>query len=417
MQDKSNCSRFTIVAQFAIIRNTVAKNFYGVVNIVEQKFLDKLFKLKNNFSVKIIIGIRGTGKSTLLKAFADELKTRGVSDKEIIFVKCTATERLNNFQQLYKLVEEQTAGLEKFFLLVDDIDCVADAEKAINALFVGAPAEIYVTSSSDTLAEKISMLLPENCDVLKLYPPSFSNYAKNFPAEDAETLLQRYLHFGALPDTIGADEKFLPTILRGLAYEVLFDIAAKNSLQKANIFQLMIKFLARKTGRSINPNHLADYVTSLGCVVHKNSIRAYLKFVDEFFVKIPRHDIKSGKFIQSGEKFYCIDNGLLCTLRDFDSTDETTLIENAVCLELLRRGYKVSCGLLGTMTINFVATRGDKKIFIQVLPADGNVTVRRITRPLRALPADAEKLLISMKPEKTFDNVKNVTLKDFLLNE
>ena len=116
-----------------------SKKFLGVVNIVEQQFyLDELFRLKNNFSVKVITGIRDTGKSTLLKNFANELKARGVSEKEIIFIECATIDTLNNFQQLYNLVEEQTVGLEKFFLLVDDIDCVSDSEKAINAFFVGA---------------------------------------------------------------------------------------------------------------------------------------------------------------------------------------------------------------------------------------------------------------------------------------
>ena len=395
-----------------------SKKFLGVVNIVEQQFyLDELFRLKNNFSVKVITGIRDTGKSTLLKNFANELKARGVSEKEIIFIECATIDTLNNFQQLYNLVEEQTVGLEKFFLLVDDIDCVSDSEKAINAFFVGAPAEIYVTSSGETIADKISALLPENCDVLKLYPISFADYKKNFPTENADELLQKYLHFGSLPDTLNIDEKILPIILRGLVYEILFDIAAKNSLQKANIFHLMIKLLSKNIGKTIKPNRLVDEIVNRGFGVHRNSVRAYLNFVDEIFVKVPRLDIKSGNFLKSGERFYCVDNGLLSALRNFDGVTETALLENTVCLELLRRGFKVSCGLLGAMNINFVATRGDRKIFIQVLPTDGTVTIRKITRPLRALPDDCEKLLITLKPVKTFGDIPTVTLKDFLLND
>ena len=118
---------------------------------MEQNFyLSKLLKLKDNFSVKIISGVRGVGKTTLLKAFAEELRAEGVVEEEIIFVDCASDERLKNFQTLYGFVEAKTAELEKFFLLADEIDCVAESEKALNALFVGTPAEIYVTASSAT---------------------------------------------------------------------------------------------------------------------------------------------------------------------------------------------------------------------------------------------------------------------------
>ena len=360
-------------------------------------------ELKNNFSVKIISGVRGVGKSTLLKSFAEKLRSEGVAEEEIFFIDCAAEERLRNFQTFYAFVEEQTFELEKFFLLVDDIDYVAESEKAINALFVGAPAEIYVTCSNDTLAEKISALLPDNCDVLKMYPLSFAEYEKNFPAEEA---LQNYLHFGGLFDTLGADKNILPKLLRGMTYETMFELVEKNSLQRADIFHLLIKILAQNVGKPIALNQLVD---RLGCTIA--TFKNYLSCGSGIFRKIPRLDIKSGNFLLGGEKFYCIDNGIISALAE---VDETFLMENAVYVELLRRGFKVNSGKFGAMNISFVAERDDKKIFIQVLPTSG-VSVRKCTRPLRALPEDAEKLLITLKREKNFGKIRNITLQDFLL--
>ena len=374
---------------------------------MEQNFYsDKLLELKENFSVKVISGMRGVGKSTLLKNFAETLRAQG---EEVIFIDCEESPQLKNFQRLYEFVDSKTQELDKFFLLIDEIDRVDEWEKAINALFVGTPAEIYVTGSSETLAENISVLLPENCDALKMYPLSLSEY-ENFSS--VEGALGNYLHFGGMPAALDADKFICPKLLRGLAYEILFDLAEKNFISDASLLRTLTKFLALNVGGAIN---VSEYMRSIG-ESNLNKVRNYLGVVFEsgLFKKIPRFDIKANNFLIGYEKIYCLDNGILTALAQV--SDATILMENAVYMELLRRGFSVSVGKFGAMTINFVAERGDEKIFIQVLPPDNSITPRKITRPLRALPEDAEKLLISLKPVKTFGGVKNITLRDFLLN-
>ena len=373
---------------------TVEQNFYS----------DKLLELKENFSVKVISGVRGVGKSTLLKNFAETLRAQG---EEIIFIDCEENPQLKNFQRLYEFVDGKTQELEKFFLIIDEIDRVDEWEKAINALFVGAPAEIYVTGSSESLAENISVLLPENCDVLKMYPLPFAEVEKIY----SSAALERYLHFGGMPAALDADKIICPKLLRGLTCEILFDLVEKNFLSDASLLRMLIKFLARNVGGATN---VSEYLKS----IDENNLRKVRNyfgviFDSGLFKKIPRFDIKANNFLTSNEKIYCLDNGILNALAQ---VSDAILMENAVCMELLRRGFEVSVGKFGAMTINFVAERGGEKIFIQVLPPDGSITVRRITRPLRALSEDAEKLLISLKPVKTFGGVKNITLRDFLLN-
>ena len=374
----------------------------------ENFYLEKLLKLKNNFSVKIISGVRGVGKTSLLKNFAEHLRAEGVAEEEIIFIDCATEDRPKNFQAFYEFVAEQTFEREKFFLLVDDFDRVAEGEKAINALFAGAPAEIYVTVSSEAFVEKISALLPENCDVLKIYPLSFAEYVKFSSSEDA---LKNYLHFGGLPATLGADEKFLPALVRGLTYEIMFDLLEKNSLQRAELFRLLMEILAQDAGTPTTMTSMANRLVNFSTAIH--TFKIYLSCGESLFQKIPRFDIKSEKFLPGAEKFYCVDNGILFALNP--KVDENILIENAVCVELWRRGCSVSSGKFGAMNITFVAERDGEKIFIQVLPTSG-LTVRKATRPLRALPDDAKKFLITLKHEKNFGDVTNITLRDFLSN-
>lgn len=368
--------------------------------------MSRLLTLKNNFSVKVISGVRGVGKSTLLKMFAEELRAEGVVEEEIIFVNCAGDERLKNFRTLYEVVEEQTAELEKFFLLVDEVDCVAEGEKALNALFVGAPAEIYATASNEAFVEKISALLPENCDVLKMYPLSFAECEKNFPSEDA---LKNYLHFGGMPEVVGAREKFLPRLVRGLTYEIIFDLVEKNFLQRAEFFRKMLTTFAQNVGKPLSLNHMLEI---LGDVGYSHSNKNYFHLCAALFRRIPRFDIRKEEFLPGADKFYCIDNGILHALA---AVDEDTLAENAICIELLRRGYSVYSGKLGKMSVTFMAVRGREKVFVQVLATSG-LSVRRSTRPLRELTAESKKFLIISKPEKIFDGVTNITLRDFLSN-
>jgi len=379
----------------------VEKNFY----------LEKILELKNNFSVKIISGVRGVGKTFLLKTFAEKLRADGVDENEIIFIDCAANDRPKNFQQLYNFVMAKTSESEKFFLLIDDIDCVYECEKAINAIFVGAPAEIYVTCSSATLAGKISALLPKNCDVLKIYPPSFSEHAKKFPPENLSDTLKNYLRCGSLIDTLGAGEKFIPAILRGAAHEIIFEIVEKNSLQNAKLFRRLMMIFAQNVGKQINPHQLLKILAYNGCSTNSNSIQVYSEIGAQLFIKLPRLDVRTGKIMPVGGKFYCVDNGIIVGLAE---VDEKFLAENAVCVELWRRGYNVSYGQAGMMTITFVAKRGDEKIFIKVLPPNGSISVRRGTRSLRSLPAGTKKILITAKPAKNLGDIENITLQDFL---
>lgn len=374
---------------------------------MENFYPERLLELKNNFSVKIIVGSRGVGKTTLLEDFTERLRSEDVPAEEIIFVDCAANSSLRNFQTLYDFVVSKTSEFEKFFLLLDDIDCVVDCEKAINALFVGTPAEIYVTCSSGRLVEKISVLLPNNCDVLRMYPPSFTEYAKNFSA--SEESLQNYLQFGGLLRNFDIDKKILPALLRGMTYEIMFDLVEKNSLQRAELFRLLMKTLAQNVGKVISQKKISGKLDWWG-----KPLRTYLSCGDDLFKGISRFDIKSGSFLVGGEKFYCVDNGILSTFAP--ETSKSTLIENAVCIELLRRGYKLSCGKFGMMNVSFVAERDGRKSFIQVMPVDGSISARRCSRPLRAIKDDAEKIFITLKPEKISGDITNITLRDFLLN-
>ena len=364
-------------------------------------YLDKLSELEENFSVKIISGVRGAGKTTLLKNFADKLLTRGVARDEIIFIECEDNPRVKNFQQLYEFVSDMIAHLDRFFLLADDIDRVADWEKAVNALFVGTPAEIYVTGSTDNLAEKISALLPENCDVLKLEPLSFAEYEKLFPHKKIATVLKDFLHTGSMPFVAGADKNVLPQLLRGLGYEIVCDLVERNSISGVKTFRELLKHLARNVGNVTNFTRLYRELPNF----NSTSLRKYLDVVINagLFRRIPSFDNRT-------EKFYFVDNGLLRAL-SFGDVPERILVENAVCMELLRRGYNVRFATFGEFNINFILTDGGEKIFFSTVTSKDDI--KNFADVLPALPTEAKKLLISPNHVKKFSDADNILLQEF----
>ena len=372
------------------------------MNTLEQNFyLEKLSELQDNFSVKVISGVCGSGKTTLLKNFANRLLAQGAADDEIIFIDCADNPRVKNFQRLYMFVNDMIAHLDRFFLLADDIDRVTDWEKTINALFVGTPAEIYVTGSTEGFAEKLSALLPKNCDVLKLRPLPFTEYQKLFPKKKPSLVMRAFLNFGSMPFASKADKKFLPQMLRGLGYEIVFDLVERHSIKSPKFFRKLIKHLAKNVGTVINVKQLCEQLNLNSFV----SMRKYLNIITEagLFRRILSFDDHS-------EKFYCIDNGLLRAL-SFGDVPERILVENAVFTEILRRGLDLRFETFGELSGNFVVD-GDKKIFFGVVTSNNDLS--KIIDVLPALPRASKKVLISWSRLKNFCDADNILLQEFL---
>lgn len=397
----------------------------------DKVYLNVLLNLRRNFSVKLITGFRGTGKLELLQMFADHLKSEGIVDEQIIFINFETTEDYSDFQKLYSIVNKKIEGIDYAYLIFYGIHRVKGWEKAINAFFLGASVEIYIADShEELLLSKLLPLLPDNFDVIRMYPLSFSAFIQSvsdeiqtFGALAAETsqLLEKYLRFGGFPDIVTSlfDEKIIQKLLKGLLYETLMeDVTIKYSLRNSYLFRVILKFLAMNLGQSVKVKELKDYLESVGLPTTLFTVDNYLRIADEsgFFKKIARYDIKNDIIINSGECFYCADNGICSTLLDFDIFDKNDLVKNAVFLELLRQGYEVYCAKIGTMTADFFAVSGEKKLCIQILPMGKKISTGKILRPLKKLPKDIEGVLISENLIKIKDDIKNVTITDFLLN-
>ena len=387
-------------------------------------YLNTLLNLRENLSVKLITGFRGTGKLELLEDFVEHLKSAGVSDNQIIFINFEKSSVFMDFQQLYFHINKKIADLDYAYLIFYGIQQIDGWEKAVNAFFLGASVEIYIADSDEkNLLEKLIPLLPDNFDIIRMYPHSFAEYvcASNASDVNVEKLFEKYLNFGGLSRIFecSADDKISQYLLNGLLYETLLkDVTIKHSVRNSRLFQMVLHFLAIKSGTPIKKNGLKNYFDDLNRYITPFTVENYLNIVDEsgFFKKISRYDIKNNTVINGGEYFYCADSGMCNALLGFNAFDETALMKNVIFLELLRRGYEVYCARIGTMTADFFAISDENRICIQVLPVEKPLLTGKLIRVFRKLPDDVKKLLISKNPVKIKGDVKNITITDFLLN-
>ena len=395
-------------------------------------YLKKLINFKDNFSIKVINGIRSVGKTTLLSTFAETLKKQGTPSESIIYINFEEMEEIYNFQQLYEFVNDKIIYLEQAYLLFDEIQRVKGWEKAINAFFVGAPVDIYITgSNSEILSENFLHLLSNHYELINMQPLSFNEYIEIISKEEnislsEELYFQQYLKYGGLPIIAKCQKQtyVLPNLLAGIYNTILNkDIVAAYGVRDVILLNAINKFLALNIGKSIKPKIMEEYLFNLGQTTTVYTMENYLNMIDKsgIFNKVIRYDIKKQSILNGSEKFYSADIGILNSLTNFNNFDNETInegiLENLVYIELCRRGYKVFIGKNGKSNINFVAFKNNKPTYFQVISKiDSKVKLRKVLLPLQNIKDQYDKVILTMDKQKVTDynGIKVFHIVDFL---
>ena len=395
-------------------------------------YLKKLLNCKDNFSVKVITGIRGVGKTTLLSTFAETLKQQGIPSESIIYINFEEMEEIYNFQQLYEFVNDRIIYLEQAYLLFDEIQRVKGWEKAINAFFVGAPVDIYITSSnSEILSENFLHLLSDHYELINMQPLSFSEYIEIISKEEKISLseeisFQQYLKYGGLPIVakLQKQNEVLPILLSGIYNTILNkDIIAAYCVRDVILLNAMNKFLALNIGKSIKPKMFEDYLLNLGQTTTVYTMDNYLSMIDKagIFHRVIRYDVKKQSILNGSEKFYSADIGIRNALINFNDFNNEAInegiLENLVYIELCKRGYKIFIGKNGKSSISFIAFKNEKPVYFQVISKiDSKVKLRKILFPLQNIKDQYDKVILTMdKPEITdYNGIKVFHILDFL---
>ena len=386
----------------------------------------------NTDLIKVFTGIRRAGKSVMLELVKNELKESGIGEENFL---CINFEQFSNSQfldveSLYKKItdfQKNTKG--KIYLFFDEIQEVDGWEKCINSCRIDFDCDIYITgSNAKLLSGELATYLAGRYVEFVIYPFSFAeffemNLIKN-PNVDKATCFMQFLKTGGMPflsnfpDDDSAKSQYLIDIYNSV---VLKDVVKRNNIRDVDTLERIVAYAFSNIGHIFSATSLSKYFKSENRKISHDTILNYLKFCSDAFLfyKINRYDLEGKKIVTVNEKYYCADHGLREALFGKNIQNIDQVLENIVCLELLRRNYKVYVGKKGDLEIDFIAEKQGKKIYIQVAYLLANEeTVKREFSVYNSVKDSYPKYVVSMDELDFSQNgIIHKNIKDFLLME
>ena len=398
--------------------------------IIREKYLNQLIETKDLNLIKVITGVRRSGKSTLLLQFKDYLTNSGIDKNNIIYMSFESAEwyDIKNYRDLYNYIKSKYNGT-KLYLLLDEVQNIGEWEKAVNSFLVDIDADIYVTgSNANLLSSELTTLLAGRVYTVQIYPLSFAEYIQIYPFknnEDKYKMFDKYLKFGGMPmlASLNDNERLMVNYLSDIKDVVLKkDIIARNKIKDIVFLDNLLQYMSTVIGTLINPSSIAEFMKKNGSSIDNETVDKYLKMIENayFIYRIPRYELKGKQLLKTQGKYYFVDNGLKNILSGFSSYDSGSSYENIVCMELLRRGYEVYVGKYNDLEIDFIAISPEEKIYYQVARSILSEEVEnREKRSLLAINDNYKKVILTMDNayNKVIDGIEVVNIVDFLLEE
>ena len=394
--------------------------------------MQRLRPFMNTDLIKLFAGIRRAGKSVMLELVKNELKESGIGEENFL---CINFEQFSNSQildakSLYeKIVEFQKSAQGKIYLFFDEIQEVEGWEKCINSCRVDFDCDIYITgSNAKLLSGELATYLAGRYVEFVIYPFSFAeffemNLIKN-PNADKATCFMQFLKTGGMPflsnfpDDDSAKSQYLIDIYNSV---VLKDVVKRNNIRDVDTLERIVAYAFSNIGHIFSATSLSKYFKSENRKISHDTILNYLKFCSDAFLfyKINRYDLEGKKIVTVNEKYYCADHGLREALFGKNIQNIDQVLENIVCLELLRRNYKVYVGKKGDLEIDFIAEKQGKKIYIQVAYLLANdETIKREFSVFNSVKDSYPKYVVSMDDLDFSQNgIIHKNIKEFLLME
>lgn len=385
--------------------------------------------------IKVITGMRRSGKSMILKLISEELLEKGVSPQNIIYINFESLmfDDLTEFRALYRYIIEKSQNLKgKIYILLDEIQEVQHWEKAINSFMVDLDCDIYITgSNANLLSSELATYIAGRYIEIKIYPLSFAEYIDFAKKQNPQKILtkeeyfEEYLQFGGLPGihNFNYDKNNIYQYLADIYNSILLkDVIAKNNIRDVDLLERIVLYAFDNIGNTFSAKNVSDFLKSQGRKLSRETVYNYLKALENAYIlsRVQRYDIKGKSILETMEKFYLMDLGFRHTKLGYRSNDIAGYLENIIYLELLRRKYTVNIGKLQTKEIDFIGSFQEKKLYVQVTYLlSSPETIEREFSPLKNIEDNYPKYVLSMDNLKE-DNIEGIIRKkiiDFLLEE
>ena len=390
-------------------------------------YLDTLRLWQDKDVIKVVTGVRRCGKSTLLKLFRDELTASGVPAERIINInlELLENEHLLDYRRLHDEILSRCAACGMNYVFIDEVQNVPQFQKAIDSLYAHKNIDLYVTVSNALLMRgTLATLLSGRYIEIQVLPLSFSEFCSNGPLahESPQRLWSEYLHEGGFPAISSIqDESARHDYLTGILATVLLkDVAQRLKISNTSLLGVLSSYLFDNAGNLTNPKRISDALTSNGMKTSSKTVSVYLEGLCNSYIFYPvqRYDLTGKRLLEMQRKYYAVDLGMRRIALSGADRDSGRLLENAVYLELLRRGNTVYVGRGTAGEIDFVARGHDRLAYYQVCESVLDpATKERELSSLRAIKDNHPKYLLTLDDErpKNLDGIQQIYVLDWLL--
>lgn len=403
--------------------------------INRKAYLDFLVKSKDKKIIKVVSGIRRSGKSTLFDIYRDILTDNGIPKEQIIYINFEDIdfEHLQNYKKLYDYITKLLLPKKMNYIFLDEIQHVDNFEKAVDSLFIKDNTDIYITGSNAYfMSGELATLLTGRYIELKILPLSFAEYCEGYTLYSPDSLLTiadkyaLYVSGSSLPYTMQLIGQRNETrdYLAGVYNSILLkDVVARLNVADVMMLESVTRFVFGNIGNLLSTNKVAKTMTSAGRKIDQKTVEKYIKgLTDSLMVyQASRYNIKGKQFLATLEKYYVSDIGLRNYLLGDSSVDHGRVLENVVYLELLRRGYDVYVGHLEDGEVDFVAQNEKGNVYYQVATTvlDEN-TLKRELASLKSINDHYPKILLTLDvvgAGTSHDGIRQLYAPDWLLSK
>ena len=396
-------------------------------------YIEKIKPFINKDIIKVLTGIRRSGKSVMLKLIMEELKQNKIDEKQFININFEnlINRELATADKLHEYILKKASEIKKkCYIFLDEIQEVKDWEKCINSLRVNEEYDfdIYITgSNAKLLSGELSTYLAGRYVEFVIYPFSFKEFLETLKSiqQDVSTreAFQKYIKFGGMPFlyNLAFEEEASLQYLKDIYSSIILkDITQRNKIRDTDLLERVISYLIMNVGNNFSATSISKFFKSENRKVSVETILNYIKAAEEAFLiyKVSRDDLIGKKILNINEKYYIADHGIREAILESNQRDINQIFENIIYLELLRKGYNIRVGKVDNLEVDFVCTKGNEKIYVQVayLLASAETIEREFTS-LEKIDDNYPKYVISMDEfDMSRNGIIHINIIDFLMN-
>ncbi len=395
-------------------------------NIIERRaYTSRIEPFIRKPIIKVFTGQRRVGKSYMLFQIIKKILNEE-PDANIIYINHEDLQYdfLVTAADLVAYIKSKSVSEKVNYIFIDEIQEIPEFEKAIRSLLLDNQNDIYITgSNAKLLSGEFATFLGGRTVEIRVYSLSYSEFLQFHKKEDSEESLEQYFLYGGLPFLVNlnlTDEivfEYLKNIYNTIVYR---DVVTRHNLRNTHFLEQLIRFLADNTGSLFSSKSISDFLKSQKVMIPHNQVQSYNGYLSDAFLlnRVLRYDIQGKRIFETGEKYYFEDIGIRNAIIGYKPDDKAKIIENVVCNELLFRGYDIKTGWKKGHETDFIATKNNEKIYVQVaLLLDSKETVRREFGNLLEIDDNYPKMVITADKNyrNTIDGIEHKNIRSFLM--